>query len=36
VQMAIDHLAELGYHRIVLVNGSQDGESFASYGPYAS
>jgi DNA-binding LacI/PurR family transcriptional regulator len=24
----------LGHHRIVLVNGSQDGESFASYGPY--
>jgi DNA-binding LacI/PurR family transcriptional regulator len=34
VQMAMDHLAELGHHRIVLVNGSQEGESFASYGPY--
>jgi DNA-binding LacI/PurR family transcriptional regulator len=34
VQMAIDHLAELGHRRIVLVNGSQEGESFASYGPY--
>jgi DNA-binding LacI/PurR family transcriptional regulator len=34
VQMAMDHLAGLGHHRIVLVNGSQDGESFASYGPY--
>ena len=33
VQMAMDHLAELGHHRIVLVNGSQE-ESFASYGPY--
>jgi DNA-binding LacI/PurR family transcriptional regulator len=34
VQMAIDHLAGLGHHRILLVNGSQDGESFASCGPY--
>ena len=34
VQMAMDHLAELGHDRIVLVNGSQEGESFASYGPY--
>jgi len=34
VQMAMDHLAELGHRRIALVNGSQDGESFASYGPY--
>jgi DNA-binding LacI/PurR family transcriptional regulator len=32
--MAMDHLAELGHHRIVLVNGSQEDESFASYGPY--
>jgi DNA-binding LacI/PurR family transcriptional regulator len=30
----MDHLAELAHHRIVLVNGSQEGESFASYGPY--
>ena len=34
VQMAMDHLATLGHHQIVLVNGSQEGESFASYGPY--
>jgi DNA-binding LacI/PurR family transcriptional regulator len=34
LQMAMDHLAGLGHHRIVLVNGSQEGESFASYGPY--
>jgi len=34
VQMAMDHLVGLGHQRIVLVNGSQDGESFASYGPY--
>jgi DNA-binding LacI/PurR family transcriptional regulator len=34
VQLAMDHLAGLGHHRIVLVNGSQEGESFASYGPY--
>ena len=34
VRMAMDHLAELGHHRIVLVNGSQEGETFASYGPY--
>jgi DNA-binding LacI/PurR family transcriptional regulator len=34
VQMAMDHLATLGHNRIVLVNGSQEGESFASYGPY--
>jgi DNA-binding LacI/PurR family transcriptional regulator len=34
VQLAIDHLATLGHDRIVLVNGSQEGESFASYGPY--
>jgi DNA-binding LacI/PurR family transcriptional regulator len=34
VQMAMDHLAGLGHERIVLVNGSQDGESFTSYGPY--
>ena len=33
VQMAMDHLATLGHHQIVLVNGSQGGESFASYGP---
>jgi DNA-binding LacI/PurR family transcriptional regulator len=32
--MAMDHLAEFGHRRIVFVNGSQDGESFASYGPY--
>jgi DNA-binding LacI/PurR family transcriptional regulator len=34
VQLAMDHLAELGHHRIVLVNGSQEAKSFASYGPY--
>jgi DNA-binding LacI/PurR family transcriptional regulator len=34
VQMAMDHLATLGHHQIVLVNGSQEGESFARYGPY--
>jgi DNA-binding LacI/PurR family transcriptional regulator len=34
VRMAMDHLAELGHHRIVLVNGSQEDESFVSYGPY--
>ena len=34
VQMAMDHLAGLGHNRIVLINGSQDGEGFASYGPY--
>ena len=34
VQMAMDHLATLGHNRLVLVNGSQEGESFASYGPY--
>jgi DNA-binding LacI/PurR family transcriptional regulator len=34
VQMAMDHLATLGHNKIVLVNGSQEGESFASYGPY--
>jgi DNA-binding LacI/PurR family transcriptional regulator len=30
----MDHLATLGHHRIVLVNGSQETESFAKYGPY--
>ena len=34
VRMAMDHLAELGHHRIVLVNGSQEDESLAGYGPY--
>jgi DNA-binding LacI/PurR family transcriptional regulator len=34
VHMAMDHLAELGHRRIVFVNGSQEGESFTSYGPY--
>jgi DNA-binding LacI/PurR family transcriptional regulator len=34
VRMAMDHLAELGHHRIVLVSGSQEDESYASYGPY--
>jgi DNA-binding LacI/PurR family transcriptional regulator len=34
VKMAMDHLAALGHNQIVLVNGSQEGESFASYGPY--
>ncbi|HWJ52958.1 MAG TPA: LacI family DNA-binding transcriptional regulator, partial [Propionibacteriaceae bacterium] len=34
VKLAMDHLAALGHHRIVLVNGSQEDESFATYGPY--
>jgi DNA-binding LacI/PurR family transcriptional regulator len=34
VRMAMDHLGELGHDRIVLVDGSEEGESFASYGPY--
>ena len=34
VRMAMDHLADLGHRRIVLVNGGDEGESFASYGPY--
>ena len=34
VRMAMDHLADLGHRRIVLVNGSQEDESFTSYGPY--
>jgi len=34
LRMAMDHLAQLGHHRIVLVNGSEDEESFVSYGPY--
>jgi len=34
LRIAMDHLAELGHHRIVLIDGSEDNESFASYGPY--
>jgi DNA-binding LacI/PurR family transcriptional regulator len=34
MQMAMDHLAGLGHHRIVLVNGSEEGESRAGFGPY--
>ncbi|MBM7800749.1 DNA-binding LacI/PurR family transcriptional regulator, partial [Microlunatus panaciterrae] len=34
LRMAMDHLAELGHQRIVLINGSEDEVSFADYGPY--
>lgn len=34
MRMAMDHLAELGHRRIVLINGSEDEDSFAEYGPY--
>lgn len=34
MRMAMDHLAELGHRRIVLINGSEDQHSFARYGPY--
>jgi len=34
MRMAMDHLAELGHRRIVLINGSEDEDGFANYGPY--
>jgi DNA-binding LacI/PurR family transcriptional regulator len=34
MRMAMDHLADLGHRRIVLINGSEDQDSFVDYGPY--
>jgi DNA-binding LacI/PurR family transcriptional regulator len=34
MQVAMDHLAELGHTRIAFINGSQDDPGFASYGPW--
>jgi DNA-binding LacI/PurR family transcriptional regulator len=34
MQLAMDHLAELGHTRIAFINGSQDDPGFASYGPW--